>query len=1056
MIFIRNRSTHAVILFGYVLLSSLLFAQQLPSGLESAWHWRNIGPLRGGRTRSVSGVPNQPNVFYIGVVNGGVWRTDDFGRTWQPLFDQQPTASIGAVAVAPSDPKTIYVSSGEGLHRPDLSVGDGVYKSNDGGKSWTHLGLRDGQQIPAIAVDPRDPNKLLVAVAGHPYGPNPERGIFRSTDGGQTFQRVLYKDENVGASDVQIDPSNPDVAYAGLWESRESPWENGQWNVARGGIYKSTDGGQTWNQLTGGLPDGIIQADVTIAASDSKRLYASVATKEAVHIYGSKDGGATWNTVTDDPRPAQRIGGGDLPVPKADPRNPDVLYMTSTVTWKSTDGGKTWTGFRGAPGGDDYQNIWINPNDSNIICLVSDQGAIVTVNGGESWSSWYNQSTAQMYHVNTDNAFPYRVCGGQQESGSACVSSRGDDGQITMREWHPVAAEEYGYVVPDPLDPDIVFGGKLTRYDRRTGQAQNIAPKPLRGPDYRVLRTEPIVFDPKDPHVLYFAANTLWKTTDSGKHWTQASPDLTRKTFDLPASVGIFKDQPTAQPKQRGVIYAVAISPLDSKRIWVGTDDGLLHVTTDGGAHWTDVTGNTLTPFQKVSILEASHFAPQTAYAAINTLRLDDLHPKILRTHDGGKTWAEIRNGIPDGETVNSVREDPKRKGMLFAGTEKHVYVSFDDGEQWTSLQLNLPSTSMRDLEIKGDDLIVATHGRGFWILDNITALREWKPANDPVFFLPQKALRIKWDLNTDTPLPPDESTADNPPDGAILDYMLPSSASGTVTLEIRDSSGKAIRTFSSSDPVPSEDPKLEIPKYWLRPYQGLSGAPGIHRFLWDLHLAPVPGIHAEYPIAAVPRNTAPDPTSPWVLPEKYSAVLTVNGHSYSQPLNVEMDPRVKTPLAALAQQFNASVQMYEDARKLSDAASHADALREQLDALQQKSPEASAKTHPFREKLDAIAGGEAQGPPRGRVPETIDGVRGAALMLMTMMQDADEAPTAGMTMTAAEIHALVPKVLQKWEEFNRQDLPKLNGELRNANQKPLDATARGKESEVDMRGNEE
>jgi hypothetical protein len=362
----------------------------------------------------------------------------------------------------------------------------------------------------------------------------------------------------------------------------------------------------------------------------------------------------------------------------------------------------------------------------------------------------------------------------------------------------------------------------------------------------------------------------------------------------------------------------------------------------------------------------------------------------------------------------------------------------------------------MRDLEIKGDDLIVATHGRGFWILDNITALREWKPANDPVFFLPQKALRIKWDLNTDTPLPPDESTADNPPDGAILDYMLPSSASGTVTLEIRDSSGKAIRTFSSSDPVPSEDPKLEIPKYWLRPYQGLSGAPGIHRFLWDLHLAPVPGIHAEYPIAAVPRNTAPDPTSPWVLPEKYSAVLTVNGHSYSQPLNVEMDPRVKTPLAALAQQFNASVQMYEDARKLSDAASHADALREQLDALQQKSPEASAKTHPFREKLDAIAGGEAQGPPRGRVPETIDGVRGAALMLMTMMQDADEAPTAGMTMTAAEIHALVPKVLQKWEEFNRQDLPKLNGELRNANQKPLDATARGKESEVDMRGNEE
>ncbi len=1056
MIFIRKRFTHAVIFFGYLLFSSLLLAQQLPAGLENAWHWRSIGPLRGGRTRSVSGVPDQPNVFYIGVVNGGVWRTDDFGRTWQPIFDKQPTASIGAVAVAPSDPKTIYVASGEGLHRPDLSVGDGIYKSVDAGKTWTHLGLRDGQQIPAIAVDPSNPNKLLVAVAGHPYGPNPERGIFRSSDGGQTFQKVLYKDENVGASDVQIDPGNPDVAYAGLWESREGPWENGQFNGARGGIYKSTDGGQTWNQLTGGLPDGIIQADVTIAASDSKRLYASVATTGSVHIYGSKDGGSTWNIVTDDPRPAQRIGGGDLPVPKADPRNPDVLYMTSTVTWKSGDGGKTWVGFRGAPGGDDYQNIWINPNDSNIICLVSDQGAIVTVNGGESWSSWYNQSTAQMYHVNTDDAFPYRVCGGQQESGSACVSSRGNDGQITMREWHPVAAEEYGYVVPDPSDPDIVLGGKLTRYDRRTGQAQNIAPKPLRGPDYRVLRTEPIVFDPKDPHVFYFAANTLWKTTDSGKHWTQASPDLTRQTFDVPANIGIFKDQPTAQPKQRGVIYAVAISPLDSKRIWTGTDDGLLQVTTDGGAHWTNVTGSTLTPFQKVSILEASHFDAQTAYAAINTLRLDELHPKILRTHDGGKTWTEVRNGIPDGETVNAVREDPKRKGLLFAGTEKHVYVSFDDGEQWTSLQLNLPSTSMRDLEIKGDDLIVATHGRGFWILDNISPLRQWKVSNDATFFAPQKALRIRWDLNTDTPLPPDEPTTDNPPDGAIFDYTLPSPTSGTVTLEIRDSSGKAIRTFSSADPVPAEDPKLEIPKYWPRPYQGLEGTPGMHRFLWDLHLAPIPGIHAQYPIAAVPHNTAPDPTSPWVLPGKYSAVLTVNGHSYTQPLTVEMDPRVKTPVAALALQFSASVQLYQDARKLSDVASHADALREQLDALQQKSPEASAKSHSFREKLDAIAGGEAQGPPRGGVPETIDGVRGAALMLMTMMQDADEAPTAGMTTTAAEIHALVPKVLQKWEEFNRQDLPKLNGELRNRNQKPLDATARGKESEVDMRGNEE
>ena len=1025
--------------------------------LSHAWHWRSIGPLRGGRTRAVSGVPSQPNVFYIGVVNGGVWRTNDYGRTWQPLFDDQPSASIGAVAVAPSDPNVVYVASGEGLHRPDLSVGDGIYKSTDGGKTWTHLGLRDGQQIPALAVDPHDPNKLLVAVAGHPYGPNPERGVFRSTDGGQTFQKVLYKDENVGASDVAIDPSNPDIAYAGLWESREGPWENGQFNGTNGGIYKSTDGGQTWKQLGGGLPEGIIQAYITIATSDPKRLYASVATKGKVHIYGSRDGGDTWAQVTDDPRPEMRIGGGDLPVPKADPRNPDVLYMTSTVTWKSTDGGKTWTGFRGAPGGDDYQNIWINPNDSNVICLVSDQGAIVTVNGGQSWSSWYNQSTAQMYHVNTDNAFPYRVCGGQQESGSACVSSRGNDGVITMREWHPVAAEEYGYVVPDPLDADIVFGGKLTRYDRRTAQAQNVSPKPLRGADYRVVRTEPIVFDPKDPHTMYFAANTLWKTNDAGKHWTQASPDLTRKTFEVPPNVGTFHDQPTAAPKQRGVIYAVSISPLDSKHTWAGTDDGLLHVTTDGGAHWTNVTGNVLTPFEKVSILEASHFDPQTAYAAINTLRLDVMKPKILRTHDGGKTWSDIHEGIPDGEAVDAVREDPKQKGLLFAGTEKSVYVSLDDGDHWQSLRMNLPASSMRDLEIKGNDLIVATHGRGFWILDDIAALREIAAgkAKEAVLFRPATAMRIRWDMNSDTPLPPDEPLAENPPDGAMIDYMLPASVNGAVTLEIRDAAGKAIRTFSSNDPVPPPDPKLEIPVYWVRPPQQLEATPGVHRFLWDMHLAPIPGIKAEYPIAAVPHNTEPAPTAPWVLPGQYSVVLTVNGQHYTEALKVEMDPRVKTPKAALAQQFTASQQLYEDARLLSDSASHADALSEQLDALEKKGT-SGVDVKAFREKLDAVASGGPHIPSWTGVPETLEGARGAALMLMTFIQDADEAPTSGMMTSAAEIHALVPKVQQKWHQFEQEDLQKFNQQLKSASLPELNAEKHGGDAEVDMRGNEE
>ena len=574
-------------------------------------------------------------------------RPTDFGRTWNPIFDQQPTGSIGAVEVAPSDPNIVYVASGEGLHRPDLSVGDGIYKSTDAGVTWTHLGLRDGQQISEMAIDPRDPNRLFVAVAGHPYGPNPERGIYRSTDGGQTFEKILGKDENIGGGDVEIDPSTPDIVYATLWEAREGPWENGSWSGSGGGIYKSTDGGKTWHSLAGGLPAGIAQAYVAISRSNPSRLFASVATKDKIDLYRSDDGGDTWSAATTDPRPKPRIGGGDLAIPAIDPKNPDVIYMTSTVTWKSTDGGKTWTGFRGAPGGDDYQNIWINPNDSKIIILTSDQGAIVTVNGGETWSSWYNQPTAQLYHVNADNAFPYRLCSGQQESGSVCISSRGNDGEITFRDWHPVAAEEYGYVVPDPLDPDIVYGGKLTRYDRRTTQGQNIMPVPLRTPDFRVIRTEPIVFSPLDPHLMYFAANTLWATRDGGDSWTQVSPDLTRKTFEIPATVGIFRTEPSAQPRQRGVIYALAPSPLDINRIWAGTDDGLIWITTDGGKNWSDITPPQLSAWQKVSVLEASHSDAQTAYAAINTLRLDDLRPHIYRTRDSGKTWIEIVNGIP-------------------------------------------------------------------------------------------------------------------------------------------------------------------------------------------------------------------------------------------------------------------------------------------------------------------------------------------------------------------------------------------------------------------------
>jgi photosystem II stability/assembly factor-like uncharacterized protein len=1020
--------------------------------------WRNIGPLRGGRAKSIVGISGEPNVFYTGFVNGGVWKTNDYGRTWTPIFDGQPTGSIGAIAVAPSDPNIIYVGSGEGIARPDLSTGDGIYKSSDAGRTWTHLGLRDGQQIPYIIVDPRDPNRLFVAVLGHPYGPNEERGVFRSTDGGRTFVKVLYKDENTGASDLEFDPKNPDTVYACLWETRQGPWENGAWNGTNGGIFKSADGGATWAQLTHGLPgtgaDGFIQADIAIAPSDPTRIYASVASMRGVGIYRSDDAGESWRRITTDTRPAGRIGGGDLPVPVVHPKNPDIVIMASTVTWKSVDGGQTWTGIRGAPGGDDYQRAWINPDNPDIMAIASDQGTIVTVNGGATWSSWYNQSTAQMYHVAADNSFPYRVCGGQQESGSACVASRGNDGEITFREWHPVGVDEYGYVAPDPLNADIIYGGRTPiRYDRRTTEVQNIAPKPGGRGGVRVLRTAPVVFSPVDPHILYFAGNTLWKTATGGKSWQQISPDLSRKTFELPPTIGKFRTEESARPTQRGVIYTVAPSPLDVNRIWAGTDDGLIHVTTDGGANWKDVTPPELKPFAKVSIIEAGHFDSTTAYAAINTLRLDDLRPHVYRTHDGGQTWTHATGGLPFGATVNVVREDPKRQGLLYAGTETQVWMSFDDGEHWQSLRLNMPATSIRDLIIKGDDLIVATHGRGFWILDDITPLRQLNAQTadaDAVLFKPATAYRVRWDTNTDTPIPPDEATAPNPPDGAIIDYALKSSASGPVTLEIRDSAGKLVREYSSAERPEGPDPATApVPLYWYRPPQRLSAAAGMHRFLWDLHYQPIPGAPAAgrggLPIAAVPHNTVPTPDTPWVLPGTYTVKLTVGGTSYTQPLTVKMDPRVKTPLVGLQQQFTLSKALFDGVSSIETALDDLRSLRQQVASVQTATipGDVSQALADFDRKADALAGRRPTGFFGGRgggaeLPDTLNSLAVSLSQLMDVLQEADVAPTTQLVAAVADRRSALATLTARWNALKGSDLAALNAKLRAANLPPI------------------
>ena len=983
--------------------------------------WRHVGPYRGGRTKAAAGVPGRPGLFYVGAVNGGVFRTDDFGRTWTPIFDDQPTGSIGAIAVAASNPDVIYVGSGEGLQRPDLSTGDGVYKSTDGGKTWRHLGLRDGQQIPQIAVDPGNPDRLFVAVLGHPYGPNEERGVFRSLDGGQSFEKVLYRDADTGAADVVLDPANPNVVFAALWESREGPWENGHFEGPGSGLYKSTDGGSTWRHVTQGLPDyehgGLGRIGIGIAPSSPRRMFATVAAKVGGGLYRSDDAGESWARITDDERVAERAD--DFAEVKVHPRDPDVVFTASVVTWKSTDGGKTFAAFRGAPGGDDYHRIWIDPVNPDVMLLAADQGAIVTVNGGASWSSWYNQPTAQMFHVTADNAFPYRLCGGQQESGSACVSSRGQEGEIGFREWHPAGFEEYGYGAPDPLDPDVVYGGKVSRYDRRTGQTHDVSPVASPRPDYRTIRTQPLVFAPKDPRTLYFASNTLWKTRDGGRRWTRISPDLTRKTWEVPPSVGKYRDREEAKPVQRGVLYAVAPSPLEAGTLWVGSDDGLVHVTRNGGKSWRDVTPPDLRPWAKVSILEAGHFDALTAYAAINTLRLDDLRPHVYRTHDGGKSWQHVTTGLPDGGIVNVVREDPVRKGLLYCGTEQAVYVSFDDGGRWQPLRLNMPATSIRDLIVKDKDLAVATHGRGFWILDDVSPLRQFPAFTSAraALLRPARAVRVRFSTNSDTPLPPDEPAGKNPPDGAIVDYWLAQPASGPVVLEVVDGGGRVVRRFSSTDRVEPPRDEGNTPHWWIRPQRAPSGQAGLHRFVWDLHWPSPAALDFSYPISAVPADTPREPRGPWALPGEYTVRLAVDGASSAQPLHIEMDPRVKTAPEDLRQQFDLSFRVAQALQQDFDALTEVRAARAKL---------ARTATAPRIAELDRRLA-ELEGSKEERRPwlrkETPALLPWNARLteLLDALQSADVAPTPQLAQAAESAVHDVAELSARWAALKQE-----------------------------------
>jgi photosystem II stability/assembly factor-like uncharacterized protein len=871
-------------------------AQAIDPVLMTDLRWRMIGPFRGGRTVGASGVPGQPNVFYVGVNNGGVWKTSDAGRVWRPIFDDQPSGSIGALAVAPSRPETIYVGSGEGLQRPDLSTGDGIYRSDDGGRTWLHLGLRDGQQIAALAVDPRRAERLFAAVLGHPYGANEERGLYRSQDGGATWKRVLCRDADTGAVAVAIDPSQPDTVYASLWAARQAPWENGAWQGPGSGLFKSNDGGDTWRPLTQGLPDfsqGLGRIGFDVSRSDPGRLYAMVDARDLSGVYRSDDAGESWRRVNAERRLASR--GNDFAEVRVHPRDPSIVFVGDTSVYRSDDGGATFRCIKGAPGGDDYHTIWIDPANPDVILLASDQGAVVSVNGGATWSSWYNQPTAQFYHVITDDRVPYRVYGGQQESGSASVESRGRDGQITFREWHPVGAEEYAYVAPDPLHPELVYGGKVTRFDEKTGLVEQVGPKDLRK-NHRVLRTAPLLFSPADPSLLLFAAEVLFATRDGGSHWDVISPDLSREHPEVPPSIGVYRTDDLATMARRGVIYAVAASPLDKQVIWAGTDDGLIHVTRDFGKNWTNVTPPSLTAWSKVSILDAGRFDAATCYAAVNRIRLDDQRPHLLRTHDFGATWSEIVAGLEDDAPMNTIREDPRRRGLLFCGSERAVSVSLDDGDRWHPLRLNMPATSIRDLVIHGDDLVVGTHGRSFWILDDVAPLRQIddrSAAQPALLFRPQPALLWPRSVNTDTPLPPDEPAGENPPDGAIVDYWLAAPPAAPLVLEFVDAAGAVVRRFASDEPAPALDARdLTVMSEWARAPVRLDATAGAHRFVWDLHGAAPAGAKPRLPIAAIWHDTPVEPRGAPVAPGEYTVRLVADGRVLTQPLSVRADPR--------------------------------------------------------------------------------------------------------------------------------------------------------------------
>lgn len=1018
--------------------------------------WRLLGPLRSGWSTCATGVPGKPAVFYFGAADGGVWKTTDAGRTWNPVFDRQPASSIGALAVAPSNPDVLYAGTGQIETRYDVMSGNGVYRSKDGGATWTPAGLADTRHIGRILVDPRDPDVVLVAAVGHMFGTGGERGLFRTTNGGRTWDKVLPSDADTGAVDLASDEMRPDVIFAALWQIRRHPWLDYHTPAVGpgSGIWKSTDGGKSWAPAAeavvtapSGLPTvpmgriGLAVAPRTAAA----RVYATIDAGKQSGLYRSEDGGAHWKRVNDD----ASLANSYFSRVTVDPRDPDIVYVMGRSVRRSTDGGRTFAVTRGAPGGDDFHFLWIDPKEPERMVLASDQGTIVSLNGGATWSSWYNQPTGQFYHLAADNRFPYWVYSSQQDSGTAAVASRSDYGQLTFRDWHPVGGEERDFALPDPEDPDTVFvsglGGTLTRYDARTGRIENASPWPVssyaKRPEtvrYRYGWITPIAISPIAPHALYQGAQVLFRSLDKGRHWETISPDLTGAASGVAGAAGgggsaqagdCKGDVPIARARAcgYGTISAIAPSPVERDRIWIGTDDGLIQVTTDGSKTWRNATPSVIGDWSKVSIIDASPTDAATAYVAVDRHRLDDFEPHLYRTHDDGRTWADISAGLPAGSYVITVRQDPVEPRLLFAGTRIGAQVSFDDGDHWQPLQAKLPPTGVNDLLIHGDDLIAATQGRSLWILDDIHPLRQVahrSPADTPFLFAPSPGVRVRANMNRDTPLPPEEPTTPNPPAGIAIDYDLGAAPQGPVMLEIHDAGGALVRRWSSeTSKTPPKTEERYFAEEWLKPEPPLPAGPGMHRLHWDLRQERPEAIEYEYGIAATPETDTPlMPEGALVLPGRYEVWLVVGGRTVMQPVTVLMDPRVRTSAADL----EAQRLLYREAGK--QLARAAAAFRE-MDALDARlkatlaRPEAKSRAdRAARDRAQQLETALAEFK-QGSSEESLVAVGHVLASTATDLELTDGPPTQPQRDVVAEYGRRLDAVLLRWQTFQAKHL---------------------------------